>query len=45
MVVVICEDEIPEEFSKCSKNWVFIYEDFEKIKIKGKEYFPIRSFR
>jgi hypothetical protein len=27
------------------KNWVLIYDNFEKIKIKGKEYLPIRSFR
>ena len=45
MLIVVCEGLIPEGLEEQFKNWVFIYQDFEKIMIKGKEYFPLRSFR
>jgi hypothetical protein len=45
MLLVVCDEDIPPQLLAESKNWVFIYDNFEKVKIKGKEYFPLRSFR
>lgn len=45
MMLVVCQDDIPEALLNHQDNWVFIFQEFEKVRIKGKEYFPLRRFR
>lgn len=46
MMLIICEEEIPSLLLERmeEKNHIFVYQNFEKIRLEGKEYSPLRSF-
>ena len=45
MLLIVCQDEVVPKYKDYPNNWVFVYDDYEKIIIKGKEYYPLRMFR